>query len=117
MPPRVQAQGAPTHQLVIAEVFDRLTAREKLYAHHLSQAAWYGTRIILRQTSPEANGIFDLIVALHKSCHGCWLEHVAEGAITEQELSGFLDYAALFLSNIGNYFVSQLLCYRNGRSR
>ncbi|KAJ6084950.1 hypothetical protein N7499_004579 [Penicillium canescens] len=101
---RVGTEGAPTHQLVIEEVFNRLTAREQLYAHHLSQAAWNGARIILRQTSPEANDIFDFIIALHKSCNGRWIDWVTKGAVTEQELSAFLEYAALFLSNIGNYF-------------
>lgn len=108
---RVGPQGAPTHQLEIQQVFKRLSLREQLYAHHLSRAAWHGTRVILQQTSPEANGIFDLIIALHKSCHGRWNDWVADGTVTEQELSAFLDYAALFLSYIGNFFVSNQPCY------
>lgn len=106
-PPRVEPQGAPTHQLTIKQAFKHLPEREKLYAHYCSLAAWYGTRVILRQTSPEANDIFDFIIALHRSCNGHWLDLVVDGIITEEDLSGFLDYAALFLSNIGNYFVSK----------
>lgn len=103
---RVETQGAPTHRLVIEKSFNR-----QLYAHHLSRAACYGTRVILRQISPEANDIFDFIIALHKSCNGRWIDLVTKGAITKQELYAFLDYAALFLSNIGNYFVSEQLSY------
>ncbi|KID94054.1 dipeptidyl peptidase III, partial [Metarhizium majus ARSEF 297] len=61
-----------THQLVIEGLFDGLTHREKLYAHYLARAAWYGSRIILRQTSPEGTGIFDFILELHKACKGQW---------------------------------------------
>ncbi|KAI7781721.1 hypothetical protein LA080_014487 [Diaporthe eres] len=97
-------QCAPTHQLAVREVFDRLTDRQKLYAHHLAQAAWYGARIIMRQVSPESNGIFDLIIELYRSCSGRWATFVDQGCVSEEELSAFLDYAALFLSNLGNYF-------------
>lgn len=106
MASRVGTEGAPTHQLVIEEVFNRLTVREQLYAHHLSNAAWNGARIILRLTSPEANDIFDFIIALHNPCNGRWVNWVSEGVVTEQELPAFLEYVALFLSNIGNYLVS-----------
>lgn len=100
-------QGAPVHQLAIREVFESLTDRQKLYAHHLAQAAWYGARIIMRQVSPESNGIFDLIIELYQSCSGQWTVFVDEGCVSQEELSAFLDYAALFLSNLGNYFVSK----------
>ena len=69
------------------------------------RAAWNGTRIILRQTSPEANDIFDLIIALHVASNGDWLalENITD--ISHDEMSAWLDYAATFLSNIGNYYV------------
>ena len=47
------------HQLSDEGVFNKLDPREKLYAHHLAQAAWASTRIIHRQVSPESSGIFD----------------------------------------------------------
>jgi len=105
-PPRVREQGAPTYQLVIREVFDRLPEREQLYAHYLSKAAWDGTGVLIRQVSSEANGIFDFIIELYNSYGGQWATCVKDGDVTEQELSAFLDYAALFLTNLGNYFVS-----------
>jgi len=62
----------------------------------------------MRQTSPEATGIFDLVIELHKSCDGQWTRFVESGAVNEGELAAFLDYSALFLSNMGNYFVRQI---------
>ncbi|KAK5088843.1 hypothetical protein LTR05_003065 [Lithohypha guttulata] len=74
-------------RMEVANPFASLDENEKLYAHHLSRAAWYGTRIILQQVSPEANDIFDLILEVHRSCEGDWSV-----------------YAATFLSNIGNFY-------------
>lgn len=74
-----------------------------------TRAAWNGTRIILRQVSPEANGIFDLIMALYHSCDGKWEQLATEAGVSVQELENFLDYAATFLSNVGNYFVRNIL--------
>ncbi|KAL4779313.1 peptidase family M49-domain-containing protein [Aspergillus varians] len=93
-------------QLSVAEGFSRLDLDQKLYAHHMSRAAWSGTRIILRQVSPEANSIFDFIIALYLSCNGDW-DHLASRANLDlHDLQLFLDYAATFLSNIGNYYGS-----------
>ncbi|KAL2810454.1 dipeptidyl peptidase III [Aspergillus granulosus] len=93
-------------QLCVASAFNGLTKHEKLYAHWMAKAAWGGTRIILRQVSPEANGIFDLIMALYRSCRGDWNQLAINSNVSREELQRFLDYAALFLSNIGNYFGS-----------
>ncbi|KAF9887731.1 hypothetical protein FE257_009684 [Aspergillus nanangensis] len=101
----MEPQSAPTHHLLIEDMFNGLTADERFYAYHLSRAAWHGTRVLLRQTSPETSDIFYFIMGLHKCCRGRWLDFVADGVVTEQELSGFLEYAARFLSNIGNYYV------------
>lgn len=62
----------------------------------------------MRQVSPESNRIFDLIIELYRSCSGRWTVFVDEGRVSKEELSAFLDYAALFLSNLGNYFVSNV---------
>lgn len=70
------------------------------------RASWYGTRIILRQTSPESCAIFDLIISLHRLCGRDWGQLSQQLAIHKTEMEAFLDYAACFLSNIGNYYVS-----------
>ncbi|KAL4862710.1 hypothetical protein BDV12DRAFT_190221 [Aspergillus spectabilis] len=81
------------YQLSVASAFGSLTKQEKLYAHFIANV-------------PEANGIFDFILALYRSCKGDWERIATEANIEAEELSKFLDYAALFLSSIGNYFGS-----------
>jgi dipeptidyl-peptidase-3 len=45
---------------------------------------------------------------LYTLCEGNWLELASRTGIEIDELRRFLDYAAVFLGNIGNYFVSYL---------
>ncbi|KAL4962600.1 uncharacterized protein BDV14DRAFT_202599 [Aspergillus stella-maris] len=93
-------------QLSVATGFNKLNPTQKLYAHHLARAAWSGTRIILRQVSPEANPIFDFLMALYTSCYGDWDELGSRAGLEASDLQLFLEYAATFLSNIGNYYGS-----------
>lgn len=95
-----------TYQLVIKDLFDRLKPDEKLYAHHLARAAWNGSRIILRQTSAEGTGIFDFILELHRACAGQWNKLVDQCGVTRAEVDNLLEFAGMFLSSLGNYFVS-----------
>ncbi|UKZ47253.1 hypothetical protein TrVGV298_001470 [Trichoderma virens] len=96
--------GATIHQLKIKTVFDSLNKREKLYAHYLARAAWHGSRIIMRQVSPESPDIFDFIMDLFHACNGEWDTLVAQCNITPEELASFLEYAAMFLCNLGNFY-------------
>lgn len=56
--------------LAIKPHFDALNDKEKRYAHYISRAALSGTRINLRQVSPESEAIYDFILTLHMSCNG-----------------------------------------------
>ncbi|KAK1145532.1 hypothetical protein N8T08_004090 [Aspergillus melleus] len=94
------------YRLSAAAAFHGLDRRQQLSAHHMAKVAWSGTRIILRQVSPEANDIFDFIMALYRDCDGVWEQITERGSAQAHELESFLDYAAMFLSNVGNYFVS-----------
>lgn len=58
--------------LAIKPHFDALNDQEKKYAHYISRAALSGTRINLRQVSPEAEHIYDFVLALHKAFNGGW---------------------------------------------
>ncbi|KAB5563119.1 peptidase family M49-domain-containing protein [Coniochaeta sp. 2T2.1] len=92
------------HQLSIKNAFESLTTQEKLYAYHMSRAAWHGTRIILRQVSPESIDIYDFVIELHNSCSGNWQELVESGHASRAEVDALLNYCATFLSNVGNFY-------------
>ncbi|KAE9364218.1 dipeptidyl peptidase III [Stipitochalara longipes BDJ] len=91
-------------RLEVQQAFAKLIPREKLYAHHSARAAWSSAPIILNQTSPESISIFQFILEIYKSCEGNWPELASRVGIEIEELRRFLDYAAVFLGNIGNYF-------------
>ncbi|KAI1479743.1 peptidase family M49-domain-containing protein [Daldinia eschscholtzii] len=101
MPAHVQI-----YKLDIRPLFDRLSTKEKLYSHYLSRAAWSGARIILRQVSPESIGIFEFILELCRSCGGDWSQFTETYGVVVEDLEAFLEFAATFLSNIGNYYGS-----------
>ena len=60
----------------------------------------------MRQVSPESPIIFDFILELYRSVSGDWETLVRNGIVEAEECEAFLDYAARFLSNVGNYYVS-----------
>lgn len=100
-----------THKFEASEVFEGLVDDEakdgilyRAYAHYLSRACWHGGRIILRQTSPESEGIFDFILELHKGCNGRW-DKLLESGITQDHLNTWLEFAGMFLSSLGNHYV------------
>lgn len=93
------------HQLAIKPLFDSLTTREKLYAHHLSKAAWNGGKILMRQVSPEGSAIANFIISLYRACQGQWKQLASQTGVSEQELDEFLDYSAQFFCNMGNFYV------------
>ncbi|KAJ5090973.1 hypothetical protein N7532_009657, partial [Penicillium argentinense] len=66
-------------------------------------AAFHGSRIILRQVSPESETIFDLILALYQACDGNWTALANRSGVEEQSIALFLEYAATFLDSLGNY--------------
>jgi dipeptidyl-peptidase-3 len=75
--------GGTIHQLEIKPIFDRLQVREKLYAHHLARAAWHGSRITMRQVSPESPAIFNFIADLYRAYDGQWETLVEQCSITK----------------------------------
>ncbi|KAH9909743.1 dipeptidyl peptidase III [Xylariomycetidae sp. FL2044] len=94
------------YRLGIASLFDSLSGQEKRYAHYMSRAAWSGTRIILRQVSPESPAIFDFILELRRYCDGNWQLLSETDGLSDEDIRSFLEYAATFLSNVGNYYGS-----------
>ena len=58
--------------------------------------------------SPESNAIFDFILELYRSCTGDWEKLAANTSVPIANLRHFLEYSAVFLGNVGNYFVRTL---------
>ena len=71
-----------------------------------SRAAFEGARIILRQNSAESETIFDLLVEMHRRCEGDWDALASQTVASSEDLKWFLEYASMFLANLGNYSVS-----------
>uniref|UniRef100_K7F547 Dipeptidyl peptidase 3 n=1 Tax=Pelodiscus sinensis TaxID=13735 RepID=K7F547_PELSI len=87
-----------------SEAFRLLLQGERLYAHHLSRACWYGGLIVLLQTSPEAPAIYVLLSRLFRAQDPNKLGELACSAgLTDEEYQAFLVYAAGVFSNMGNY--------------
>ncbi|KAJ3493276.1 hypothetical protein NLG97_g4832 [Lecanicillium saksenae] len=70
----------------------------------MARASWHGSRIIMRQVSSESTDIFDFIMHLYQACGGSWNEFVTKYAVAPKDLQSFLEYAATFLCNLGNYY-------------
>ncbi|KAL9055190.1 MAG: hypothetical protein Q9162_003683 [Coniocarpon cinnabarinum] len=83
--------------------FEALSPKEKLYAHHVSVACFSGQRALYKQTSPESEAIHDFIIELHKHCKGDWKSLQTQSKVDEQDIKQFLNYAAQFLGNGGNF--------------
>jgi len=99
---------APTEQSVFyldcKKAFESLTSREKFYAHHMSQASWYGSLICLFQTSDESPVIFQILQQLfHRNSFEDLLRNSERKGITKEDFHNFLQYCASFYGNMGNY--------------
>ncbi|KAL2757529.1 hypothetical protein ACRALDRAFT_1028798 [Sodiomyces alcalophilus JCM 7366] len=90
-------------RLEIEKHFEALTDKQKRYAHFISKASFAGNRIVLRQVSPESEDIYDFLISLHKASGGDWDGLAKKAGIDETQLTQFLEYAAQFLGNSGNY--------------
>lgn len=98
------ADNPPTVvQLEIAPHFTALSSKQKRYAHHLSRAAFHGTRVTLAQVSPESPVIYDLILALHRACAGDYKKLADVTSVSSSDITLWLEYSAQFLGNCGNY--------------
>ncbi|PNI93571.1 DPP3 isoform 13, partial [Pan troglodytes] len=78
------------------EAFRLLSPTERLYAHHLSRAAWYGGLAVLLQTSPEAPYIYALLSRLFRAQDPDQLrQHALAEGLTEEEYQEKLERVIL----------------------
>lgn len=112
------AELADVHPSICAipsrEAFDGLGEEDRLYAHFMCRAAFLGTRIVLRQTSAESEKIYDLLLDLYSAVDGDWKSLLTKQQLGKDDLDNFLDFAAMFFANLGNYRVWKLhtcLCW------
>jgi len=80
----------PVYELNCAAAFEGLTQKERLYAHHLSNACYLASPIVLFQTSRESPLLFVFLITLFKH----------QDLEVSEELRS---YAAEVFSNMGNY--------------
>lgn len=92
----------PVCRLECKDHFLGLSPQEQGYAHYISRASFWGSRICLRQASPHAEDVFDLILGVFGSNANYDALKKASG-VSDEAFSAFLDYAAQFLSNLGDY--------------
>jgi dipeptidyl-peptidase-3 len=57
----------------------------------------------LRQLSPESEPTYDFILSLYKVAGGDWKGLAKKAGVDDAGLTAFLEYAAMFLGNNGNY--------------
>ncbi|ODV91672.1 hypothetical protein CANCADRAFT_42309 [Tortispora caseinolytica NRRL Y-17796] len=95
--------SAPIVYLDVKQHFDKLTPKQQLYAHHMSRAAHYGTRVVLRQVSPESELIYDAIVSTYNAVEGNLDKLKQTSGVSDEDITAWLEYASQFLSNLGNY--------------
>uniref|UniRef100_A0A7N6ALX2 Dipeptidyl peptidase 3 n=1 Tax=Anabas testudineus TaxID=64144 RepID=A0A7N6ALX2_ANATE len=73
-------------KLDCVEAFRLLSPQEKMYAHYLSRASWYGGLVVLLQTSPESANIFVLLQRIFRKQNPVQLEQVAvEAGLSSEE--------------------------------
>ncbi len=80
-----------------------LTNDQKLYAHYLSRASYYGGLIVLQQTSPESVAIFRLLRMTTAFQTPAELRERAISKVSEEDFNHFMVYCAGFFANMGNY--------------
>ncbi|CUM66243.1 uncharacterized protein PRCAT00003903001 [Priceomyces carsonii] len=100
---------APIVLLSAKRHFEQLPTQDaKLYAHYLSRASHWGTRVVLRSVSKESEDIYDLILNIHAAlgeptCQEEYVQALSGRFDNEEAIRQYLEYASQFLSNLGNF--------------
>lgn len=90
----------PVVELKCKEAFNQLTEKEKKYCYYLSHASWEGALICLFQCSIESPYLF---LVFQKLFTIITPEKLYLDEFDRNDIDKFLEYAAEFYSNMGNY--------------
>ncbi|KAF7722684.1 hypothetical protein EC973_002847 [Apophysomyces ossiformis] len=99
-------ERTPFSRLEARSFFESLTDKEQKYAHYMSRASFEGTRIIVTQTNPKAEDIYDLILNVFTNQQGQLIdvqELATKSNVSKETFDQFLQYSAQFLGNLSNY--------------
>eukprot|EP01100_Stratorugosa_tubuloviscum_P007582 TRINITY_DN313_c0_g3_i1.p1 TRINITY_DN313_c0_g3~~TRINITY_DN313_c0_g3_i1.p1 ORF type:complete len:682 (-),score=302.86 TRINITY_DN313_c0_g3_i1:80-2125(-) len=96
-------EEVPYCKLEIKKIFEQLTDKEKIYAHHIGQGCWLGSLIVLHQVSPESPLIFNFLQKLFKEPLNELKSRAIQSGVQESTFNQFLQFAGLFYANMGNY--------------
>ncbi|CAD1813394.1 Peptidase M49 family protein [Candida parapsilosis] len=102
---------APIVSLSAKKHFNQLSSPNlQKYAHHLSRASFHGSRAVLDSVSPESPVIYDLILRVHEKLdkphsNQEYIDKLStsSSSLDKQDVTYYLEYAAQFLDNLGNY--------------
>ncbi|KAF9074653.1 aflatoxin-detoxifizyme [Rhodocollybia butyracea] len=98
-------RAAPLCSLEISRTFAQLSSKEKKYTHHVSEAAWAGTRIVQAQWTQQALDLFDLLI-LTFSDNGILADLAklqSASGLSSEEWEDVMQYSVQVLSNFVNY--------------
>ena len=96
-------QSVPVTLLDARGPFEGLTAKEKLYAHWMSQASWWGALITFEQLSEESPLLLELIMRLYEGSEVGMRKTASRAGLSPDDLHALDTYCARVLSNCGNY--------------
>ncbi|MFT7618974.1 MAG: dipeptidyl-peptidase-3, partial [Planctomycetota bacterium] len=83
--------------------FDGLTKKEKLYAHWMSQASWWGALITFEQLSSESPLLLELIMRVYSGSDVTFRKTATRAGLSSEDINDLSTYAARVLANCGNY--------------
>ncbi|GAV02056.1 hypothetical protein RvY_12669 [Ramazzottius varieornatus] len=100
------ARDTPIASLEAKDAFDGLQPDEKCFVYHMSEAAQLGGVIDYFQTSAESPFIYLLLQKVFGLSQVADLQSLASTTcqFSKEDWQAFLQYAAVFYSNLGNYF-------------
>jgi hypothetical protein len=100
-------------QMQLLLLTNRLSSKEKKYAHYLAEASWAGARIIQGQQTPQAQELYNLLMSTFSSEQGklCNMEVLREHAgLSTDEWEDLMQYTTqVRIGYLPQFSVAELL--------